>query len=450
MKTSILFFALLITSISATAQTLNVPPQNSSVEGGEIKLENSNSSYNPWHIDNYAGHYRLFHSGTTYFQVTPTGETRVPNDFILQSALKVSKETNFDSEGSLSESIWGNYILTNNSTSRTLRIGVSNDNYTRGEIEIENNNSASANIFFKTSNSNGGASTKMSINGAGHVGIGTTTPSALLEVKRAGTIGGTWNPSGSFFTLKDSGSGSLIMDSNEIYSSSTLYMGSASGDIVKFRTVGTSASDKVVIKNNGRIGVGTTNPTSLLDVRTSDNKGLWLNFNNESAVTFWPNNGNSVFHLSHGHDNKLHISQGGTVGAGKLMTFVNNGNVGIGTTAPDSKLTVAGNIHAREVKVTIDAGADFVFAKDYKLPSLQTLEAFVKTNKHLPEIASEKEMQENGLLLAEMNIKLLQKIEELTLYTIDQEKRIESLEEKNEKLIALVEKLLNNTIEKQN
>jgi hypothetical protein len=108
------------------------------------------------------------------------------------------------------------------------------------------------------------------------------------------------------------------------------------------------------------------------------------------------------------------------------------GNVGIGTTTPDSKLTVAGKIHAQEVKVTATAGgADFVFKNTYNLPKLQDVEQFIKNNKHLPEIASAKEMEENGLFLAEMNIKLLQKIEELTLYTIQQEKRIKILEIEN-------------------
>ncbi len=109
-------------------------------------------------------------------------------------------------------------------------------------------------------------------------------------------------------------------------------------------------------------------------------------------------------------------------------------NVGIGTTNPTSKLTVAGNINSREVKVSVDAGADFVFEEDYALPSLQEVEKFVTENKHLPEIASAKEMQKEGINLSEMNIKLLQKIEELTLYIIEQNKRIELQQEENQSL----------------
>ncbi len=118
-----------------------------------------------------------------------------------------------------------------------------------------------------------------------------------------------------------------------------------------------------------------------------------------------------------------------------------SGKVGIGTTTPDSKLTVAGNIHAREVKVTISAGADFVFHDDYNLPKLEEVEQFIKENKHLPEIASEKEMKDNGLLLAEMNIKLLQKIEELTLYTIEQQKLIEKQSEALENQFKMIKEL---------
>lgn len=113
--------------------------------------------------------------------------------------------------------------------------------------------------------------------------------------------------------------------------------------------------------------------------------------------------------------------------AQERMKILRNGNVGIGTSTPTAKITVAGNILSQEVKVTINAGADFVFNDSYKLPSLDFLEKNINQNKHLPEIASAEEMKNNGVNIGEFQIQLLQKIEELTLYTIQQQKEIEEL-----------------------
>ena len=106
-------------------------------------------------------------------------------------------------------------------------------------------------------------------------------------------------------------------------------------------------------------------------------------------------------------------------------SFFNGGNVGIGTKNPTEALEVAGTIRAREIKVEITAGADHVFNKEYNLKPLSEVEAFVTENKHLPEIPSEKQMQKEGLSVNEFQIKLLKKIEELTLYVIEQQKIIE-------------------------
>ncbi|MDQ0638312.1 hypothetical protein QF042_001877 [Pedobacter sp. W3I1] len=120
--------------------------------------------------------------------------------------------------------------------------------------------------------------------------------------------------------------------------------------------------------------------------------------------------------------------------SGKLMItgqgnhYITGGNFGIGTINPQDKLTVAGKIGAQEIKVSTNAGADFVFEPGYKLPDLNELEKFVKTNKHLPEIPTAKEMIENGINLGELNVKLLQKVEELTLHLIEKDKQMSALQ----------------------
>ena len=89
-------------------------------------------------------------------------------------------------------------------------------------------------------------------------------------------------------------------------------------------------------------------------------------------------------------------------------------------------ITPAGTIEATEIKVKLNPGdgADFVFKKDYNLRSLQDVETYIKEEGHLPDVPSAKEMEQNGVNLSEQNQLLLQKIEELTLYIIEQEKRI--------------------------
>jgi hypothetical protein len=110
------------------------------------------------------------------------------------------------------------------------------------------------------------------------------------------------------------------------------------------------------------------------------------------------------------------------------MTVKPNGYVGIGTENPQSLLAVNGKVSAKEVEVTLSGWSDFVFASDYTLRPLSEVESFINTNKHLPDVPSEAEVLENGVNVGEMSATLLQKIEELTLYIIDLNKRIEELE----------------------
>lgn len=107
-----------------------------------------------------------------------------------------------------------------------------------------------------------------------------------------------------------------------------------------------------------------------------------------------------------------------------------NGNVGIGTFTPNAKLGVKGNIRAHEIKVETANWPDFVFEADYQHKSLTELELFINKNKHLPDMPNAKEAEANGIALGEMNRKLLQKVEELTLHLIAKDKQIQSLEKR--------------------
>ena len=120
-----------------------------------------------------------------------------------------------------------------------------------------------------------------------------------------------------------------------------------------------------------------------------------------------------------------------------------NGKVGIGVSSPTEMLEVKGKIKSQEVNVTATGWADYVFASDYKLMPLSELEAFIQKNGHLPEVPTEAEVMENGVNLAEINVKLLEKVEELTLYAINHEERIQIQEELILQLIKRIENLEN-------
>jgi len=113
------------------------------------------------------------------------------------------------------------------------------------------------------------------------------------------------------------------------------------------------------------------------------------------------------------------------------MRLFENGNVCIGVAVDNGyKLAVNGTIHAKEVKVDLSDWSDFVFNEDYHLKPLNEIEEFIKINKHLPEIPSAKEVEANGVALGEMQAKLLQKVEELTLYMIELKKENDTIKKK--------------------
>lgn len=115
-----------------------------------------------------------------------------------------------------------------------------------------------------------------------------------------------------------------------------------------------------------------------------------------------------------------------------------NGKMGIGTVNPQSQLDVNGTIRAKEVKIGSTGWADFVFTPEYKLPPLSEVENHILEHGHLPSIPSAKEVQENGVDVGELQVKLLLKIEELTLYTIQQQKQIEIQDKQIQELLLLI------------
>lgn len=105
------------------------------------------------------------------------------------------------------------------------------------------------------------------------------------------------------------------------------------------------------------------------------------------------------------------------------------GNVGIGTINPMSRLSVNGEMLAIKVKATLVGWPDYVFESGYKLPSLEEVQRFISIHKHLPDMPSAKEISEHDLDLGANQARLLQKIEEMTLYLIEQDKALTSQEQ---------------------
>ncbi|MCC8427251.1 hypothetical protein [Mucilaginibacter sp. UR6-11] len=206
---------------------------------------------------------------------------------------------------------------------------------------------------------------------------------------------------------------------------------------MRFSTVtGSSLTEKMRIDATGNVGIGTTNPGRKLDILASAGvtplaavgaNGYLLIDNVGSGQSFY-------------QANAFHQFQG--TSGNPIMTLFSTGNVGIGTTQPDAKLTVNGTIHSTEVKVTATVPPpDYVFDPAYKLPKLSELKTYLDDNHHLPEIPSASDIEKNGINLSEMNLKLLKKVEELTLYAIEAKKESDELKSQNAKLKQSLENI---------
>ena len=174
----------------------------------------------------------------------------------------------------------------------------------------------------------------------------------------------------------------------------------------------------------GYVGIGTRTPVHKLTVETGTTDYGILHTDGTISIGTWVGNAGGYLGTKSNHPLRFFTANGPT-----QMTILTNGNVGIGTTAPTYKLSVNGNIRSKEV--VVETGwADYVFEKNYALPTLNDLEKFIQQNKHLPNIPSAKEVEEKGLNLGDMQKRMMEKIEELTLYVIELKKEIEHLKKK--------------------
>jgi hypothetical protein len=276
---------------------------------------------------------------------------------------------------------------------------------------------------------------------SGNVGIGTTNPNQRLEIGTNGGVGfsgtGLYSADKKLYSPADGDLEWMTHNAAGVHGFAVSHQGTK---VVYLNTKGPS------YLNGGNVGIGTTVPWQALDVNgsivISDNAGtstarIYLSKGDPNRYIYSTGSGaggNNMYfgeYLAGGAQGFHWVS---TYSGAEVMTINGVGNVGIGTANPTEKLSVNGTIRARDLVVESSGWADFVFADDYALTPLSEVESQIKAHKHLPGIPSASEVAEKGARVGEMQTKLLQKVEELTLYLIELKKENATLNARLEKL----------------
>jgi hypothetical protein len=348
---------------------------------------------------------------------------------------------------------WDNFLVNKDKSLNTARVKLMTNAEPNGTSILENNNRE-----FNISLSNGGAGDPgqklftiiQNTNSGdqfqgivrGNVGIGEFNPKEKLHVN--GNIRFENNGNGvkwaNHSKIYDDGDLKILTDDN-------MYFGKLNGD-------GTPGNCAIYANlNTGNVGIGgVTNPTQKLEVNgdakignaliyASGSNGFGIIHKNmyDSSVRNYTLFGS--FDGSHTYINKKDTGTGYigfSVGAVNKAVILNNGNMGIGTNTPSSKLAVNGTVTALNYAVTAAMAADYVFEPDYKLKTLSETDTYIKANKHLPAFKSAKHYEANGYTMVEMNIALEQTVEELTLHAIAQEKEMNTLKDELAEIKALL------------
>ena len=353
-----------------------------------------------------------------------------------------------------------------------IGIGTSSPRYSldvKGDIGFQNNGSKiyfGVNDYLQFTDGMGDGfkfvydgTERVRIDNAGRVGIGTTNPKFPLHV-----VGDNNRlPSLGYFPMYISNkstkyTGIAFGAGDKVYGALRLENGDGFSFFANKEGVNPSLDNAewkniLRITGEGKVGIGTANPYEFVSIYKDQAEGTSLSLRNNNTgnspnayagLAFYNGLNSSYIRLNSKNATKdAHCMELITfpsnpanpadiifkASKNEVMRVKANGTVGIGTTKTNGyKLAVDGTIGAREIVVNTEAWADFVFAKNYRLMPLSEVESFITENNHLPDVPSEQEVKENGINVAEMNAKLLQKIEELTLYVIEQNKRISELE----------------------